>query len=61
MSSGSKSEARNPGEASSRTNSKQSPMIEFKMFKTKKFREFEFREFEFVLRQAQDGEQCRTI
>ncbi len=28
---------------------------------TKEFKNFEFGEFEFVLRQAQDGEQSRTI
>jgi len=31
------------------------------MFETNKFKTFGFRKFEFVLRQAQDGEQSRTI
>jgi hypothetical protein len=46
-------------------NSKQSQMTKFScqggIPNKTVFRDFEFRKFEFVLRQAQDGEQGRTI
>jgi len=42
-------------------NSKQFQMTKFQIYETNDFKTLEFQKFEFVLRQAQDGEQSRTI